>query len=107
VSVEESSIRLLNVTWTIGALGAGVAVGPPVGTTVGLEETDGVVGVGEADESTIGPESDGITLATELPERDGDADSPDVASSAPAAMIRTTHATPRMADRLRQLVSFT
>jgi hypothetical protein len=33
--------------------------------------------------------------------------SPPVASKAPAAMISTTHATPRTADRLRQLESFT
>jgi hypothetical protein len=85
-----------------------LVTGEAVGTLVGTEP-EGTGEVGEEAEGTGEPDessTDGITLATPF-DWDGVGDSPEVASRAPAAMIRTTHATPRMADRLRQLESFT
>ena len=103
-SLVASSCRLLNVTCAIGALATGVPVGVAVGPADAVAEAEGA---GEPEESD-GAELDGMTLATEPTGWDGVGDdSPEVASSAPAAIISTTHATPSMADRLRQLESFT
>jgi hypothetical protein len=99
-SVEASSSRLLKVTCAIWDLGGAVGVGPGVVIEDGPTEA---VGPGEPAEAI----SDGSSLGAEESNGDGAGDPPDVASRAPAAMMSTTHAMPRMADRLRQLVSFT
>jgi hypothetical protein len=104
----------LNVTAAIGAFAGAEGVGPE---GPGLDVSAGLVGTAADPEGAMAAEgaieSVGFvpaeaTLPTAaVPDGDGVGDSPDVASRAPAAMIRITHATPRMADRLRQLVSFT
>jgi hypothetical protein len=101
-SVDASRVRLLNVTCAIGAFTTAVADGIAVGLPNGLALVAGA----DAVES---PDADGATLPMAVSERDADGagDSPEVASRAPAAMMSTTHATPRMADSLRQVVSFT
>jgi hypothetical protein len=100
-----SSIRSLNVTDTMGALAGavGVAVGPTEAVGVGTGvSAGGFESVGEI------PDGEGLpTLAASDGPGVGGADSPVVASRAPAAMIRITHATPRTAESVRQLESFT
>jgi hypothetical protein len=105
-SVAPSSCRLLNVMCAIGALAAGVPVGAGVGMEEGPVEAEGA-GEPEDPEGAEEADPDGITLATEPAAWDGAGDSPEVASNAPAAIISTTQATPSMADRFRQVVSFT
>jgi len=103
--VEASSIRLLNVTDTIGALAGAVGVG--VGATVAVAVGVGV-SVGTFESVGATPDGEGLpTMAVSDGPGVGGADSPVVASRAPAAMIRITHATPRTAESVRQLESFT
>jgi hypothetical protein len=88
-------------------LATGVPVGAATGRADAVAEGDGA-GEPEEPEDPIEAELDGMSPATEPVGWDGvGEDSPEVASSAPAAIISTTHATPNMADRLRQLESFT
>jgi hypothetical protein len=96
---------LEKVTEAIGAGACGVAVGPALAVAEEPEEAEGAL---EPAVELAELVPDGVALPTaEVSNGDGAGDSPDVASRAPAAMIRITHASPRMADRLRQLVSFT
>jgi hypothetical protein len=70
------------------------------GTEVGLA-------VAEGSDDSEAPLPDGAALVCPISDELGAGEPPLVASRAPAAMMRITQATPRIADRLRQLESFT
>jgi hypothetical protein len=99
-----SSIRLLKVASAIGALAGAVGFAVADGTAVAL-----AVALAEAEGPDDSEESlpEGTALVCPISDELGAGDPLLVASRAPAAMMRITQATPRIADRLRQLVSFT
>jgi hypothetical protein len=91
---------LLKLTNAIGAWTTAVGFGVGEGTEEALGEAEGP----DDPEETL---PDGTALVCDVSDELGAGDPLLVASRAPAAMISITHATPRIADRLRQLVSFT
>jgi hypothetical protein len=96
---------LLKVASAIGALGAEVGFVEADGAEVGLAEA--ALAEAEGPDESEAALPDGLALVCPISDELGVGEPPLVASRAPAAMMRITQATPRIADRLRQLESFT
>jgi hypothetical protein len=82
-----------------------MAVG--VGVAEGTEGTEEALAGAEGPDDSVATLPGGVALVCPTSDELGAGEPPLVASRAPAAMMRITQATPRIADRLRQLESFT
>jgi hypothetical protein len=85
-------------------LGIEVGGGVAEGTEALAEEA---LAGAEGPDDSVATLPGGVALVCPTSDEFGAGEPPLVASRAPAAMMRITQATPRIADRLRQLESFT